>query len=194
MADHNNLTNFLNTLGKNVKNHKSEIANSIAKALLGSLTVQSKHALTVAPVCSSLNDLLQIKPNNLINLLANCIHHLRWREAGFGKMPKEISHQICVTELIGPAGFFKHSDIRIGLLLQRPETIYPMHQHAAEELYFILSGNAYWAVDHETLKPKPPKSFVHHNSNQSHCITTGEEPLLALWGWTGDIDGSSYSI
>jgi dimethylpropiothetin dethiomethylase len=194
MANHDNLLHFLNTCGKIVKKHKSEIANNIADTLVGSLIMQHEQAPTIAPACPNLNELLRIKQNNLINLLANCIHHLNWREAGFGKISTEISNRICVTELIGPAGFFKHSNIRIGLLLQEPGTIYPRHQHAAEELYFILSGNAHWGVDDKALKPKPPKSFVHHNSNQSHCITTGEEPLLALWGWTGDIDGSSYSI
>ena len=31
-------------------------------------------------------------------------------------------------------------------------------------------------------------------SGQTHNMTTYSEPLLALWGWTGDIDGASYSI
>ena len=92
--------------------------------------------------------------SNLINLLKDSINLLSWREAGFGKLPETISKQICVTELIGPNGFFDHSNIRIGLLLQKPETNYPWHHHAAEELYFILSGKAYWAVDKKETKIK----------------------------------------
>jgi|TARA_B110000967_G_scaffold174699_1_gene187021 hypothetical protein len=194
MTDHDNLILFLNALGQKIKKHKSNIANNIANTLLGSLTTQHKHKQAIAPACLDLNNLLPTKQSNLINLLASCVNQLSWREAGFGKLPIGISKQICVTELIGPAGFFKHSNIRIGLLLQKPEINYPWHRHAAEELYFILSGNAHWAVDDGELQPRPTENFVHHKPGQAHCVTTGVEPLLAMWGWTGDIDGSSYSI
>lgn len=130
----------------------------------------------------------------MINLLEDNLTHLNWREAGFGKLPLEISNQVCVSELIGPNGFYNHSSVRIGLLLQMPKTHYPWHQHAAEELYFILGGNADWAVDRKESTFKSSGSFIHHKSNQAHCMTTNDQYMLAVWGWTGDINGSTYSI
>ena len=193
MKDQDNLICFLNALGKRIKEHKTDIAKNMSDVLLGPLKKQ-KDKPPVSPTCSFDPALLSAHESNLINLLKDCINLLSWREAGFGKLPESISKQICVTELIGPNGLFEHSNIRIGLLLQKPEINYPWHRHAAEELYFILSGNAHWAVDDGELQPRPTENFVHHKPGQAHCVTTGVEPLLAMWGWTGDIDGSSYSI
>ena len=108
--------------------------------------------------------------------------HLNWREAGFGKLPLEISNQVCVSELIGPNGFYNHSSVRIGLLLQMPKTHYPWHHHAAEELYFILSGKAYWAVDKKKPKLNSTESFIHHKSDQSHCMITKKQSYVGSLG------------
>jgi dimethylpropiothetin dethiomethylase len=193
MKDPENLICFLNALGKRIKENKTDIANNMSDVLLGPLKIQ-KDKPPISPTCSFDPKLLLPHESNLINLLKDCINLLSWREAGFGKLPESISKQICVTELIGPNGFFEHSNIRIGLLLQRPETNYPWHHHAAEELYFVLSGKAYWAVDQKEPRLNSTESFIHHKSDQSHCMITRNNHMLAVWGWTGDINGSTYSI
>ena len=193
MKDQKNLIHFLNILGERIKEHQSDIACEISDTLLGSLKSQNKKP-PVAQSCSFDRKSLAGFDSNLINLLEDNLTHLNWREAGFGKLPLEISNQVCVSELIGPNGFYNHSSVRIGLLLQMPKTHYPWHQHAAEELYFILGGNADWAVDRKESTFKSSGSFIHHKSNQPHCMTTNDQYMLAVWGWTGDINGSKYSI
>ena len=90
--------------------------------------------------------------------------------------------------------FVKNKQLRFGLLLQDPNIIYAKHQHAAEELYLVLSGIASWSVDDEEAKEKDEGEFIHHAENQPHQMNTNHDPLLAIWAWLGDIGAESYSI
>ena len=194
MANYSDLTNFLNAARLRFQSQESEIAKRITLTLETKLNLRKGKVRETAPVCISLVDFLPEKQSELSISLARCADLLYWREAGFGKLPKELSKHIYASELVGPNGLFENSKIRIGLLIQREQLAYPKHWHAAEELYLVLNGHAYWSIDDDPAVLYPPDSFVHHRSRQPHSMTTGAEPLLAMWGWTGDIDGDSYSI
>ncbi len=101
---------------------------------------------------------------------------------------------MAVVEIIGPDGMIFDKRCRFGLLLQDSGTYYPKHQHAAEELYFILSGTAKWTVDNGDPELKGADTFIHHKPNQPHAILTQTKPLLTMWGWAGDITSSSYTM
>ena len=194
MFEDDKLKDFLMAASLQFETHKSKIAKHISLALAADLAKRQNSIGEIAPVHICLHDFLPQKHTDLIRSLTRCADALRWREAGFGKLPEKFSKRIYASELIGPKGLFENTQIRIGLLIQQGQLAYPKHWHAAEELYLVLSGNAYWSIDSDTAVLYPPESFVHHKSLQPHSMTTVEEPLLALWGWTGDINGSSYSI
>ena len=194
MSDYNEIRGFLSAASLRFQDHKSKIAQHISLALADDPKLNQNRIPEAAPVTVSLHNLLPKKQTNLISRLATCADSLSWREAGFGKLPKEFSKRIFASELIGPNGLFESTNIRIGLLIQQEKIAYPKHWHDAEELYLVLNGNAYWSVDYDPAVPYRPDSFVQHKSCQPHSMTTQAEPLLALWGWTGDIDGKSYSI
>tara|TARA_B100000787_G_C16155049_1_gene278470 strand:+ start:486 stop:1070 length:585 start_codon:yes stop_codon:yes gene_type:complete len=185
---------FFSALGERLKKNKSIIAKDISDALLGTKNMPWSMKPSVSPSNAKFFNTLFEDKSNLMQLCVNCVDQLHWRQAGFGKLPENLSQEISVTEFIGPDGIFENPNVRIGLLLQSPEIHYPRHWHIAEELYYIISGTANWAADDEKEKLCQPGNFVHHMSGQTHNITTCSEPLLALWGWTGDIDGASYSI
>ncbi|MDA9989851.1 dimethylsulfonioproprionate lyase family protein [Paracoccaceae bacterium] len=194
MLENDKLKNFLTAASLKFETHKSNIAKQMSIALTTNLSQQEKRVGEAAPVSICLHDFLPQERTDLISCLATCADALRWREAGFGKLPKKFSKRIYASELIGPEGLFESTEIRIGLLIQHKQLAYPKHWHAAEELYLVLSGNAYWSIDGDPAVLYAPESFVHHKSQQPHSMTTHAEPLLALWGWTGDINGKSYSI
>ena len=194
MSDYNELRGFLSAASLRFQDHESKIAQHISLALADDPKLNQNRIPEAAPVTVLLHNVLPKQQTNLISRLAKCADSLSWREAGFGKLPKELSKRIFASELIGPNGFFESTNIRIGLLIQQEKIAYPKHWHDAEELYLVLNGNAYWSVDDNPADLYPPDSFVHHKSCQPHSMTTQAEPLLALWGWTGDIDGKSYSI
>jgi dimethylpropiothetin dethiomethylase len=194
MSEYTKMRGFLSAASLRFQNHKSKIAQDISLALADDLKLNQKRIPEAAPVNVSLPDFLPMKQTNLTRCLVTCADSLSWREAGFGKLPKEFSKRIFASELIGPNGLFESTNIRIGLLIQHEQIAYPKHWHEAEELYLILNGNAYWNIDDDPAVLCSPDSFVHHKSHQPHSMATQAEPLLALWGWIGDIDGKSYSI
>ena len=119
---------------------------------------------------------------------------LSWRRPGFGKIPDDIASHMAVCEIIGPTGQIKHETVRTGLLFQGSDITYPRHSHAAEEIYFSLTGPVDWQIENNNWCQKEAGSFIHHLPYQPHAIRTGKTPLLTIWGWSGDIDPDSYRI
>ena len=194
MQDIKTLSNFLTAAGKKFQTHPSDIAQEIYPVLVSDLIPRQSPVFEAAPVDISLSSFLQHGKSDLISLLLQCSDLLSWREAGFGKLPEEFSKRIFACEIIGPKGIIDNPSVRLGLLLQLDHVVYPKHWHSAEELYLVLLGEAYWSVDDGSPELRSPENFVHHKSNQPHSMITIDEPLLAMWGWTGDIDGQSYSV
>lgn len=79
----------------------------------------------------------------------------------------------------------------VGLLLLGPHVDYPPHRHPADEVYLPLAG-ARWAHG-DALPPdaEPAGTLLHHRPWQAHAMTTGDQPLLALYVWTGEVDVAS---
>jgi hypothetical protein len=194
MQDIRALSNFLAAAGKKFQTNPSDIAQAIYQALVSDLIPRQSPVVEAAPVDVSLSSFLQDGQSDLISLLLQCSDLLSWREAGFGKLSEEFSKRIFASEIIGPKGIIDNPSMRVGLLLQLDHVPYPKHWHSAEELYLVLLGEAHWSVDDGSPEVRSPETFVHHKSNQLHSMTTIDEPLLAMWGWTGDIDGQSYSV
>lgn len=83
---------------------------------------------------------------------------------------------------------FHSDDILVGLFLLGANHIYPEHKHPAAEMWIVLSGNANWKRGDDDWIIRKPGEYFLHTPNQSHAMETFEEPLLALWAWTGDLD------
>ena len=126
--------------------------------------------------------------------LAACLPFLHWRRSGFGRLPDGLSKNIHAAEIVGPHGMIPHAHIRFGVLHQNAAQRYPEHRHAAEELYFILAGQALWSIDKNAPSTQEAGCFVHHRPWQWHAMETLAGPLLALWGWTGQIDADTYGL
>ena len=81
----------------------------------------------------------------------------------------------------------------MGLFLVDPSTYYPPHAHSAEELYLPLSGTALYSVGDKPPREQPPGAFMRHKPWEAHTMWTGDEPVLILWAWMGDI-GFNYEV
>ena len=188
------LNAFMLAASKRLGRDETATAQRISRALaIENLTPPALPAAQM-PACAVLPDILGEPHDELTRLLAACAADLHWRKAGFGKLPQDTRDQLAVVELIGPDGMFRNRDVRIGLLIQRDGFHYPWHRHAAEEVYLVLTGTALWAVDHADPSPRAPGSIIVHESDQPHTMLTQNDPICALWGWVGDIGGSSYSL
>ncbi len=90
------------------------------------------------------------------------------------------------AELVGPEAPFRSTEVCFGLTLIGPYNYYLPHRHPATELYRVLAGSAQWTAGEQTAM-QPPGTYILHPTNIAHAMRTGEEPLLAIYSWTGDV-------
>lgn len=125
--------------------------------------------------------------------LARCAPDLPWtRTASYLRSPPnpQFLDQYAHAPLAGRAEGGP-ADAVVGLLLLAPDTRYPLHHHPADELYLPLT-QARWAHDRgQEPEPEPAGVLLHHRPWQPHAMTTGDEPLLAVYVWTGDVTTAS---
>ncbi len=126
--------------------------------------------------------------------LAAIAGRLPWLRVTGRDMPAGFAGRHAYCDITGPGALIEAPDIGFGAYLQYPETFYPRHWHAAEELYLILGGTALWTRDGVTEVPAPPGTLIRHAPFERHATRTRAEPLLALWVWMGDLDFASYGI
>ena len=88
------------------------------------------------------------------------------------------------AEVIGPASPIHSDTICLGWTFISPRTLYPLHLHPAIELYYVVSGTAAWTLE-GAVQDRAPGSFILHPSNALHAMETRDEPLLAVYVWTG---------
>jgi mannose-6-phosphate isomerase-like protein (cupin superfamily) len=126
--------------------------------------------------------------------LAAISEDLIWREASRDKFASFMGGKHAITQMIGPEAGFYSDQLRFGAFLLAPDTFYPLHSHAAEEIYVPISGSGHWKLKDASFAPKGPGSVVHLNPWIPHAIRSGGEPLLMLWVWFGNIDFEAYQI
>lgn len=177
--------------------HDSAIARSAARALAdlaGQAGVCPDPAARPHPACARIAAMLDQPSDVLLAPLACCCGGLHWRSPGFGRLPENVAGAMAVCELMGPDGMVAHENLRIGLLYQGPGHHYPDHSHAAEELYVVLCGSAFWGRAGVQPVRRGAGNFIHHAPWESHSMRTRAAPLLALWAWAGDITAGTYSL
>lgn len=127
-----------------------------------------------------------LKLNNYINWYPNNVY----------KNPDDaIKHGNYCANLVGKKRdsqsnpFLFHSDnVLVGLFLLGKGNLYPEHKHPAKEMWVVLSGEAKWKRGGEEWLTRKAGEYFMHTSNQSHAMQTLDEPLLAMWAWTGDLE------
>jgi len=97
------------------------------------------------------------------------------------------------AELVGPIAPFHSGKVCLGITAIGPHTRYPEHRHPAVETYYVLSGTARWTAEGVTHE-HAPGSFILHPSNIVHVMETGDEPLIAAYTWSGDVETLSTFI
>lgn len=106
---------------------------------------------------------------------------------------EDLGERIGFAELIGPDGPLQAPACRVGFTLVAPDTAYPLHAHPAVELYLVIAGRARWRAG-DTEQWMSPGALVLHRAHEPHAMRTFDEPLLALWGWSGEIDAPAAYI
>ncbi len=89
-------------------------------------------------------------------------------------------------ELAGPDGHFITCETRITAAYWGPGLLYDRHQHVAEELYTVISGEALFMSDGDPDETLGAGATRYHASNQPHALITQNHPLVVLVFWRGE--------
>jgi quercetin dioxygenase-like cupin family protein len=112
--------------------------------------------------------------------------YLPWRYSYADADAPGLGERVAWSEFIGPIAPITSDVVCLGITLIAPHTLYPLHRHPAIETYFVLSGTATWTAAGRAEK-HPPGTFILHPSNIDHAMETHDEPLLAAYTWSGDV-------
>ena len=123
--------------------------------------------------------------NDLLNTLKPALPYLPWK---YNYEPRpdmpDLDNQMGWGEILGPEAPYHDEHFCFGFTLLGKNTFYPAHYHPATELYVVLSGHAIWTLD-EHSQIRGPGDFILHPSNHIHSMQTENEPMLALYTWSG---------
>jgi mannose-6-phosphate isomerase-like protein (cupin superfamily) len=128
--------------------------------------------------------------------LARLAPLLRWTY-GYPPDPRwpGLEGSIAFTDFLGGGtGLWPSERLLLGFTLIAPHTAYPAHLHPAIELYLVVAGTAAWQLGGAPAALKPPGAAILHPSGASHAMITGDEPLLALFTWRGDLNTSPVYV
>ncbi len=168
---------------------KLSVAVAAAEAPEGLSAFPSVPALRHLTVAAMTND-----AHGLTHRVIELADRIPWREVDPAIIPDSYIGRHAFCELLGPDGLVASHSCRIGLYVQAPETLYGAHSHAAEEIFLVLSGTAHWQRGDGPFEAHTSGTLIHHRADQSHATRTLAEPLLAIWGWQGDIAFDSYRL
>ena len=135
-----------------------------------------------------------VRDAQLIAALCRAAPLLEWRQTYTAKeVGVEFLQNYAWCEILGPKARQPSLRIACGFLLLGPDTLYPRHRHAAEEIYLPLSGTAHWQQGDGNWRRRAPGALIHHLSEEPHAMRTADAPLLALYLWRGaDLSGHAH--
>lgn len=112
----------------------------------------------------------------------------QWRETYKGtRLDTDFMDRFACYCLIGAGGPFASSDIGAYVVYMPAGLYYPFHHHPAEELYFLLAGQADFLMKGQPTRTLGPGEYVFHPSNEPHATQTRAHPFMALVLWRGDL-------
>ena len=128
-------------------------------------------------------------------ILSSLSFHVKWEN---GYTEKDVNNNFLNNygffELIGPTGHFKTSEMALYVNYLDKNTLYPLHNHEAEELYFIISGQAKFENNNEDYEILTSNKTRFHKSFEPHAITTENKQLLSFVIWKNKFEKVSKII
>ena len=139
----------------------------------------------VKPQARSL-PMVRFLPNRLERapVLPDLARHLHWQQTYSAEdMGPAFLERYGWTMVVGPDGPCVSDRNLAGFLVLGPAVEYPVHQHAAEEAYVVVSGTALWKIGKADWTPLSPGSVVHNPPWQEHGMRTEAWPLVLAFLW-----------
>ena len=111
------------------------------------------------------------------------------RTTSASEVGRDFHNRFGYCELIGPVGHFHWPEGRICISYWGSGLDYPRHEHAADELYTVVSCRALFISDGDPDAVLGAGGTRLHQSWQPHAIRTADAPVLTVIAWRNDLDG-----
>jgi len=140
----------------------------------------------------ALLDAMPVSP--LAEVLRPLAHDLDWYQIfDTAHTDAALAGGLMAGQVIGCRGLLNSKDLYLGPFLLAPHVTYPLHQHAALEIYHILSGEIY--IRHGRKKLSNHIKAGEHSvtpPHQVHELPTGIDACLIAHVWTGGLIGENW--
>lgn len=145
-------------------------------------------AIPAAQLMESDQGLSTERYKDLRDAFINASPNAHWRETYKGtRIADTFREKFGCYCLIGSGGPFTASEMGAYVVYMPKGFYYPFHHHPAEELYFVIAGEAEFLLEGHSPKTLGPGSHVFHPSNTPHATQTHDHPFMALVLWRGDM-------
>ena len=132
---------------------------------------------------------LQGEIHPLARAFVNAGPDAQWRETYKGtEIGSTFMDKFACYCLIGRGGPWI-SQTMAGYVVYMPKGLYyPWHHHPAEELYYVLAGEAEFFREGQPSAVLGAGDASFHASNQPHAMETKESSVLAYVAWRSELD------
>ena len=128
-------------------------------------------------------------------IISSLSFYVKWENGYTEKdVNKNFLNNYGFFEFIGPTGHFKTSEMALYVNYLDKNTLYPLHNHEAEELYFIISGEAKFENNNGDYEILTSNKTRFHKSFEPHAITTNNKQILSLVIWKNKFEKVSKII
>ena len=155
----------------------------------------SRNKIPVTEKLFNWNSNLESNLKELHILISSISPYVNW-EQGYEEndVGKDFLNKYGFFELIGPSGHFKTTEMALYVNYLCKNAYYPWHNHDAEELYFIVSGEAKFESKNQNTEILSSTNTRLHKSFESHAITTDQKPVLSFVIWKNKFENVSKMI
>ena len=152
----------------------------------------SRNKIPVTEKLFNWNSNLESNLKELHILISSISPYVNW-EQGYEEndVGKDFLNKYGFFELIGPSGHFKTTEMALYVNYLCKNAYYPWHNHDAEELYFIVSGEAKFESKNQNTEILSSTNTRLHKSFESHAITTNQKPVLSFVIWKNKFEDVS---
>lgn len=177
--------------------HDAMVKQSVDR--LAQLSDSARRHVDIGPYPDALTrygaDLLaQMIKTPLAGLIKDLWPELHWYEIfSDASISETLSKGLITAPIAGSRGQLVSEKILSGIFLLAPHIHYPLHQHPALEIYYVLSGEV--NICHGRNKsPMHIRAgdFSLTPPDQVHSLTTGDSPCLIIYTWTGDLANENW--
>jgi mannose-6-phosphate isomerase-like protein (cupin superfamily) len=146
----------------------------------------------VAEYLPDLMATMSVQP--LAQMFKSYFPQISWYQIFRGNSTASAFNQgLVAAQLVGGNGLLHTETLYLGLFLLAPNITYPLHQHAATELYYVLSGSV--AIRHGRFaeaRHLGRDDFSVTAPHQVHELKTDKQPCLMAYVWTGDLTPQNW--